>query len=767
MKIISHTPSKINPEGLTLYDHNRHLQHAIEILIQLHSSGTVFRQDEFFYLCMMVVLWHDSGKAIKEFQRYIQNPQAWRGNPLNKAHALASSVMALLYLGKEKSEPSLVVAATYMIAGHHTALPTRERYRFGFKDQIRVDVLKEQLKSIDYDALAKTLRTSNLGDLFDNQSIDRVSRTGRLIETYWDKMPQDRKSLWAFRVKTQLAYSLLLEADRAQLILGDLSKYAKPVGGESLTQDKITRYLAGRKSVDLNKKRSELADKVLERLDLPHDERIYALSAPTGYGKTALSARWAAKCIETGGPKKVIYVSPYLSITRQTEGVLRSILGVDESGGVLMPYHSISERNYADTELDGPNQTDFYLDTWKSGIIVTTYDQLLLAMFSPRAKHQMRFHNLCDALIILDEFQSVPCGLWDLFGQMLDTLTKAGNTRVLAMSATMPNFFDEAYLLPTKEDRDNYRLSNNRYTIYFDQKNRQTIKTFTESLDIKSWKSAKKRVMIVVNTRRTARKVRDFMLSKYKDKSTDRVYYISTDITPGEREHIIEQIQENNDPCVVVTTQCIEAGVDIDVDLIYSDFAPLDSLIQRAGRLNRHGTGKKGSMYVVCLVDDAGKLDCEKVYDLIHLAVTQERVRAYSSIDEQNLPLSCDRYFQELRKKKNDGDDLIEDFINWKGHLDIRTLLRGDQSGRDIQFLCLHDHPEYLPQIKDALELDNPYERRRALRALAPKITNVTISRYSYECPDPDSISEWVGPFRVLDEKHYTPYRGLSTDEEV
>lgn len=769
MPLISHS----DPHNLQLHEHTGYVSDALRLIVASHR-GSIFRDEAFDHLCQMAALFHDTGKAIQAFQEYITckpTPQDWSGDYREKVHALASSVIAGLFLHQQKYPAPLILAATYAIRGHHTRLPTRIDNDRSFSEQRGMEILKRQLSSIDLEALSQEIG-GDLRGVFKDTPIEEIHKFRFLLDRQWDKMPKDEAKLWKFRIKTQLAYSCLLEADRAQLIMGDLEKFSLPVVGEVLTQGKITRYLEDRPDSKLNEQRAGAGELVLKNLKTikacGEPRRIYTLSLPTGLGKTAIAARWAADWLESepDRPRKIIVVQPFLSITRQTEDVYKQILGEEVSGATLMPYHSISERRYADTELTGKNQEGFYLDTWKSGIIITTYDQLLLAMFSQKAKHQMRFHNLCDALIILDEFQSVPCMLWDPLAKMLDQITEMGDSRVLAMSATLPKFFESSERLLSLADRDQYRRSFKRYEIFLDHRNDQTVGEFCDTLPVEDWLTYKKRVMLVVNTRRTARKIRDYLKGKMADKDRSTVVYLSTDITSEERQNCIERIQQGQ-PCIVVSTQCIEAGVDIDMDVIYSDFAPWDSLIQRAGRLNRHWR-KAGRcpMYVVSLKDEAGRRDADKIYDAIHLTVTREvALSAGSSIKEEDLPMLCDGFFRRLQQKKNTGTALTSAFLRWEGDIGVRTVLRGDRSGREVQFLVTDSHPDLVPQIEKALEIENKFDRRRALRDLAPTLAGLTISRYGTECPDPDAISDWVGPFRVLKAGQYEPYKGLIDDE--
>lgn len=750
--LISHSA----PHNLRLRDHTRNTQEAQTILAKQHSPDSLFHDSDLLNSLKQSGLFHDAGKAIGTFQDYISDPKSWRGDPITKAHALASSVIAGLHLHSQGASPQTILSVVYAIAGHHTRLPTRTEYERLFLTQ-RVDILLEQLRSINLTELGVELTTD-----LDRSVISQAEDFGDLIAELFDRMPhRDHRALWKFRITTQFIYSCLLEADRAQLIMGDLDKYARNSNPSTLTRDRIQTYLDAQPACKINQHRVTASQQALASLDQPHDLRVYTLSLPTGLGKTGIAAQWAAKCQEKWGPKKVIVVQPYLSITNQTEQVYRGILNTQEVGATLMPYHSISERRYNDPELGNQNQESFYLDTWKSGTIITTYDQLLLALFSPKSKHQIRFHNLCDALIILDEYQTLPAILWEPLTQMLDQLTELGDSRVLAMSATLPHYLAKSHaLLPSPHAfQDLFK----RYIIHLQHKNLLTIDQFCALLPFNGWITQGQRAMIIVNTRRTARQIRNLAHDRCQGKIP--VYYLTTDITPKERMAQITEIKKNH-PCVVVATQCVEAGVDIDMDVIYSDFAPLDSLIQRAGRLNRHDTRNRCPMFVVWLArSDQHKPDADKVYDPIHLTATREiLLHAGTEIREENIAPLCDLFFQHLRNKKKSGATLVHQFLRWECDIEVRKLLRGDRQGREIEFL-VPDNREIIDQLQKVLEINNPFERRHALRDLAPTLAEITISRFGSECPDPDSISTQIGPFRVLEAAQYLPNHGLTSDE--
>ena len=180
------------------------------------------------------------------------------------------------------------------------------------------------------------------------------------------------------------------------------------------------------------------------------DLRPRLLTLPTGLGKTRCAAAWAFHLRdrierETGVRPKIFVVLPYLSIIEQTARVYRRRAPRNwrrANDETLAVSHSLSARDYGDLEEDEQDRAEFALDTWRSDIILTTFDQFLLALMDARTKHQQRFHNLCDAIIVIDEVQALPCCLWHPVGHILRELARVGRSRLLLMTATQPGLLE-------------------------------------------------------------------------------------------------------------------------------------------------------------------------------------------------------------------------------------------------------------------------------------------------------------------------------------
>ena len=293
----------------------------------------------------------------------------------------------------------------------------------------------------------------------------------------------------------------------------------------------------------------------------------------------------------------------------------------------------------------------------------------------------MRFHNLCNALIILDEVQSIPCRLWYPLEKLLTTLAAQGNSRILLMSATLPPFVNESHsLLPNYPEIFG---SFSRYCLMFNLQP-QRLDGFCDMLLTKRdfWLEEGKRVMITLNTRNSARQVRDRLAEEWPEKYKDiPLYFLTSDVTPRDRLRIITIIKEGK-ACIVVSTQCVEAGVDFDMEEIWRDFAPLDSLVQIAGRCNREGRRAREIITIVALVNEHGKYFADMIYDEIHLQETWALLQHYlqnsgrDAIEEENILQLTEPYFKALAGKKDTGEQWLQDFAFWRECEPVREILR-------------------------------------------------------------------------------------------
>lgn len=754
---------------LFLFEHLAQMRTAASAIWQGHSQTLRGRCGDAWDWIIDAVTFHDSGKAGAAFQAYIPDPLRYRGDKKLKSHTPLSTFCVLTHGRRHNWDWPRLVAVASLAAGHHGELKIADDLRDGLANA--QFIIEGQLASLDWDALdaAIGLRVARIEHA---DFLDAASDVDDQIEELFEQL-RESPDLLSYRLKCQLAFSVLLEADKAFLAVdaADISRY---IDHETipLPVEAVDVYLGERQSTTVNPLRDQARAALLEDLASPEAGRVRTMTLPTGLGKTLLGATWALalreRSVRDGStPSKIIIVLPYLSIVDQTDRTYREFLDAHLDKGGLSSYHSLSVREF-DSEL-GEKSQEFFLDTWQSDVIITTFDQLLLAIFSPRAKHQIRFHNLADALIVLDEVQAFPCILWEPMRRALTGLTELGGSRILAMSATQPGFLPEAK--ETIADPPGFFARMARCRIVLKHQKPAPLSDFIQECRgrLPSWKG--RRVLITLNTRKSARRVFDALADKARENGLP-VYFITADRTPLDRLDAIDKIREGK-PCLVVSTQTVEAGVDIDLDLILRDFGPLDSLIQIAGRCNRNGAKARGVVEVVSLFDDdaqSTKRFAEMIYDPILLQETRGVLEGLESIPEEEVyPLTL-QYFERLRGKKNLGEQVADDWINWREIKPIRSLLRGEQTDQ-VSFIVIDQKPELRGRLDEALAVEDRWERRRAFRRLAPDMAKVTVSvrnpKYSpinpadYAEPFPPGQSSAEAWFWLLNSDHYHRDRGI------
>ena len=433
------------------------------------------------------------------------------------------------------------------------------------------------------------------------------------------------------------------------------------------------------------------------------ENKFLSLTAPTGIGKTLAGFSAAIRLRnmiqkETGRLPRVIYVLPFTSIIDQNFEVISKVI---ESAGVkkdvLLKHHYRANPERSDPQVKAEDiwkaleenrilrerdvekllkryeQAHTRMDTWDGEVIVTTFVRLYETLFTNRRSEMRRLHRLAGSIVILDEVQNIPAEYWEATEKSLKFLAGKWDTRFILMTATRPALLQDAFELtePKKE-------------VFFSALSRTSLKIESEPVpyaDIDLWLLPKvesaKSFMVVMNTVRSAQEVYEWTKKSLNDRF--ELYFLSASLIPKHREARIKEIKKrlkNGDRVGLVSTQVVEAGVDLDFDVVIRDLAPLDSVVQAAGRCNRNASHKKGGVvFLVSLTnpDHNERRLASYIYDGVLVQTTEEILKNEISLPEKKYRRLVEEYFYKLRFEGRKSSD--------KGLLESTRILKYDELG--------------------------------------------------------------------------------------
>lgn len=612
---------------------------------------------------------HDLGKATYYFQTYIISEGKTILGPKN--HSLISSLfvkeISRIYLSKTglpQFEQELFSHFCFIaVKRHHGSLSnlSDELTETGKKK----DELKEQIVVFYEEDVSEILHhfLPALGITYSFREFKEYIDTSKYdgeFEDFWyhsilfgtySEIGTYRKI--QFHYFHQLLFSTLLLSDKSDVIFHE----GKPQIAQYLTYKLLSDFRSKNgfenPRTEINKIQNEAFYEGLSHLKkiFSRDHHIYSLTLPTGIGKTITSFGIALELKDLLGKdcKNIIVTIPFTSIIDQNYQVYEKIIQSGNSD-IILKHHHLAEPKYKleDEQLDA-GKSAFLIETWQSEMVVTTFVQLLNSLFSNDKSLLMKIPALANSIIILDEVQSIHYGHWELISHALEVIGKTYGCYFILMSATQPLIFTPGNQI--REIIPGYQ----KYFSYFNRTriiNRLNTKidleTFIDILQNYLDENPEKDVLIILNTKKSSRDVFE-ALADYLDRDNE-LYYLSTLITPFERKKIIENIKTpGNRRKVIVSTQLIEAGVDISVDTVFRCLAPLDSIIQAAGRANRYG--EKSAQGEVHLYEISDNGSSSKIYGPQLLQKTKNIFSGIKAIEEKDYLSLIEKYFIEVRKE--------------------------------------------------------------------------------------------------------------------
>lgn len=249
------------------------------------------------------------------------------------------------------------------------------------------------------------------------------------------------------------------------------------------------------------------------------------------------------------------------------------------------------------------------------------------------------------------------------------------------------------------------------------------------------------------------------------------IFFITADVTPRHRRANIDAIKRaksDNAPCVVVSTQTVEAGVDLDMTHVIRDFAPWDSLVQIAGRCNREWLRPRETVEIYYLHSANHQSYAGMVYDPIRLSITHQILAGHSAIPEEDTLIHSQAYFDHLATHANTGQDYLTQYIQFRPRQEfVRELLRGPQR-KEYHFMVLDQDPHLQRDMDAVRAISDRWARREAWRRLAPRLAEVTIHVTATWNFNPKFIGVPItDDLWILNPGHYSREQGLLIEGET
>lgn len=527
-------------------------------------------------------LLHDAGKASAGFRKRLEG-----GKPVD--HSTAGAKIAVDRYGAGGW------FMAYALIGHHGGAPNGKVWSECSRSQsafLRTP-LKNRLESEieSYDAFFELMETGEI-DLPDIVQLGAPMRPGRTFES------TARKAFSVF-VLEHFLYSSLVDSDYL-----DTERFMTPEASEA----REARELANMEEL-LAKLESHMADLMEKAGDTPVNRArrsvyedclatavqpsgLYTMTVPTGGGKTLSSMAFGLRHAVEQGMERVIVAIPYTSIVEQTAATLKAIFGAEN----VVEHHS----NYDFRDLDDEEKAKqrLAIQNWDAPIVVTTNVQLFESLFSNKPGKSRKVHNMARSVVILDEAQTLPDKLLRPSLAMLEELAAGYGSSIVLCTATQPAL--EGLWPFGAEPREIVQRRDSFDEAFSERVAYESLGTI-EQADLVERIAAHHEVLCVVGTRGLARAVYDDVvaraaergdLSDVKRAFDEGYFHLSAFMIPAHRSAMLERIRKRLDRkerCVVVSTQLVEAGVDVDFPEVYRELAGLDSVVQAAGRCNREG----------------------------------------------------------------------------------------------------------------------------------------------------------------------------------
>lgn len=710
----------------------------------------------------LVAKFHDLGKFSREFQDYLKqsagDSEECDASPRQRSRGPDHSTAGARFLAKTLIQNNLGTLLAYAIAGHHAGLPNGID---GGNGSLETRIEYKKIK--DWERAARANLPS---DFFEISSVNSVVREILAL------IRNSANGAFSLAFALRMIFSCLVDADflaTEKFMNPEKSELRKHGSPETipLLEQRLAEYLLrfDNATSPIGVIRNEVRADCLAVAELPTG--TFRLTVPTGGGKTLSSLAFALKHARMYNLERVIYVIPFTSIIEQNANVFREALGEN----AVVEHH-------CNVEIDddsGTTQSKLATENWDAPIVVTTNVQFFESLFSHKTSRSRKLHNIAKSVVILDEAQTLPPEFLRPCLCALDELSQNYGSSIVLCTATQPAIdYSENFKNGLRGNVHGIREiiePNRNLHERLKRVSVEKIKGPIENETLAQKLSQEKQVLAIVNTRNDARELFENLCALVPAEEQGGIFHLSAAMCPEHRKSILDAIRKKlarNETCRVVSTQLIEAGVDVDFPCVYRAQSGIDSIAQAAGRCNREGKISNGGRVYI--------FDTQKLPPAGFLRTAAGCGKQILALDEYgNDPLSeksVEKYFELmywLRGNELDKHDILRKLKTNGSMLDLCFR----EAGKLFKLIADETETVLVPlgetgqELCDQLrETFNPAEQRKLARKLQRYAVSIYKNRFTeaLSAGQIQLIHERY-PVLVCPELHYDENFGLCFDK--
>lgn len=558
------------------------------------------------HLAFLAGILHDLGKMRKRFEAYIRRAFYERDSvqkeKINHSSAGAIYIYRKYYNGSPVQRLTAQIIAVAVLSHHglNDCMTPDGTDRF----HQRVD----NAEGLDLEEVMDNLSESSISEQnLDEHFAGAVIEVGHLLESF---AACGLSKHFSQALLERMLLSFLIDADRLDTAIFCGNRRKETLAEREVPWKELCNDFEKNLKIKLRKFDSDSeVYKIRKRVE---DEclqfavkisGIYLLSIPTGGAKTIGSMRYALNHAKVYGKRRIFYIAPYLSILEQNAEEFRSLIGHKDM--ILEHYSNVVFQDDEEEELTEAKRYQQLTENWDAPIVLTTFVKFLEALFDDSTASVRRFHNLADAVILIDEIQTLPVQMIHLFNMAMNYISALCNTTIVLCSATQPvldkvknpiHLTEPRYIIG-EADSLYHRLKRVRVEEKRGHLDTEELCSFVEEIG-----ENKKSVLVILNTRKAVKQLYKVLHSHYET-TEERILllHLSTDMCAAHRMRNIGKLKSvlGKEKVICIATSLIEAGVDLSFSCVIRSFAGLDSIAQAAGRCNRNGEEEEGVIYLI------------------------------------------------------------------------------------------------------------------------------------------------------------------------